>query len=71
VTRFFTKLTERGGAGASASIRTFNNDPALVIELADAKPRVAKRIVIRLELDAAGMIAELHVILAGRKLARL
>lgn len=55
----------------SVSIRSLNGLPALLIETVPDAPRQAPRVVIRCDLDTAGKVAEIHFILAGRKLAGL
>jgi RNA polymerase sigma-70 factor (ECF subfamily) len=48
--------------------RVVNGLPALAIEVAGATGRIAPRFVLRIELDRAGRIAEIHSVLASRKL---
>ncbi len=50
-------------------IRLLNGLPALVLETAATRPRLARRVVARVELDAAGRIAEIDAIVATPKLS--
>ena len=54
-----------------AEVRLLNGLPALVIEFDHAAPRFARRVVLRVEVDAEGKIARLESVLATRKLTGL
>lgn len=48
--------------------RSLNGEPALLIALHDSKRRTARNVVTRIELDQAGRIIEVQLVLASRKL---
>ena len=48
-----------------------NGLPALVVDLGEGLPREARRVVIRAEVDAEGLIRRPRTVLASRKLAAL
>lgn len=61
---------ERGGATPQwLELRSLNGEPGVVAMLNETGRRTAKRVVFRVELDAAGRIAEVQLVLATRKLA--
>lgn len=69
VIKFYLK-TSRRGAGR-AEVRLLNGLPALVAELPSNEPRLASRVVLRVELDAADKIASIDTIVATPKLHAL
>ncbi len=71
VARFFVGVTPRGGGERRATWVRLNGLPALVVDLPAGGPRVAPRIVLRVDLDAEGRIARIHAIAAPRKLTAL
>lgn len=50
-------------------LRQVNGEPALLLELPATPLRTARRLVLRVEIDDAGCIRELQLVLATRKLA--
>jgi RNA polymerase sigma-70 factor (ECF subfamily) len=50
-------------------LRQLNGEPALLVELPATPLRTARRLVMRVELDDAGCIRELQLVVATRKLA--
>jgi RNA polymerase sigma-70 factor (ECF subfamily) len=62
------RVARRRSPGARTRLRLINGLPALVIEYALTERRQAPRAVLRCEVDAAGRITEVHVIMATRKL---
>jgi RNA polymerase sigma factor (sigma-70 family) len=53
------------------AVRQINGLPALVAEFAEAAPRVARRVVLCIALDAAGRINHLNTTLASHKLTHV
>ncbi|HLK35828.1 MAG TPA: RNA polymerase subunit sigma, partial [Polyangiaceae bacterium] len=78
VTRFFLGLARKLGLPSRFDVRSMNGLPALVVEYED-HPRPAngparawaRRFVVRCDVDARGLIEEVHVLLASPKLARV
>jgi RNA polymerase sigma-70 factor, ECF subfamily len=69
VARLFSKLAARGVPMSRLELRLLNGMPAILVEFAHQKPRVAPRFIVRGELDANGRVREIHVVLAPRKLS--
>jgi hypothetical protein len=53
------------------ALRQINGEPALLLELPATPLRTARRLLMRVELDEAGCICELQVMLSTRKLAAI
>jgi RNA polymerase sigma-70 factor (ECF subfamily) len=68
VVRFFLKLRHKRGLPARATIRELNGLPAMLIETSEARPREARRFVVRCDLGSDGRVAAIHSILASAKL---
>ncbi|XXF78379.1 sigma-70 family RNA polymerase sigma factor [Myxococcaceae bacterium GXIMD 01537] len=72
VALFFHRLARLRGAPVEAQVRMLNGLPALVATFhRGADPREAERVVLRVELGEDGRIAQVHSVLASRKLAAL
>jgi RNA polymerase sigma-70 factor (ECF subfamily) len=71
VMRLYLRVAKRRAAGARIERCLVNGSPALLIEFASTVRSQAPRVLLRCDLDAAGRIEEVHVILASRKLAAL
>jgi RNA polymerase sigma-70 factor (ECF subfamily) len=65
------RVAKRRSPNATTVLRMINGMPALVIRYAVSERRQAPRTVLRCEVDAAGRISELHVVLATRKLTAI
>ena len=63
------RVAARRAPGARTELRLVNGMPAVVIQYATAQRRQAPRAVLRCELDGDGRIAQVHVVLASRKLS--
>jgi RNA polymerase sigma-70 factor (ECF subfamily) len=68
VLRFLVGLASKYGGAIVPETRMLNGLPAVVIAVARSSERFAPRFVLRIDLDADGRIAEVHAILATRKL---
>lgn len=68
VLRFYGKLARQRPDVVSSRITTVNGLPALVMQLGDALPRQAPRLVTCFTLDEAGRIERIYSVLASRKL---
>jgi RNA polymerase sigma-70 factor (ECF subfamily) len=69
VIKFHLKTSRRGlGRGG---LRVLNGLPALVAELPSSDPRLASRVVVRIELDAADKIVSIDTVVAAAKLHAL
>jgi RNA polymerase sigma-70 factor (ECF subfamily) len=68
VLRFLVGLASKYGAHIATEMRTLNGLPAVVIDVPRSSARFAPRFVLRIDLGADGRIAEVHAILATRKL---
>jgi RNA polymerase sigma-70 factor (ECF subfamily) len=68
VTRFLLGLQKKSDWTGRFAIRSFNGSPALVMELDRDAGRWAPRVVLRVEIDAAGAVVETHFVLAKAKL---
>jgi RNA polymerase sigma-70 factor (ECF subfamily) len=68
VARLILGLNRKYKGALVPEVRVLNGLPALAIEVARATGRIAPRFVLRIELDQAGSIAEIHSVLASRKL---
>lgn len=64
-------LVGRDLAAMRVEVRELNGLPALVIEREDAPAGHASRLVLRVELDLAGRVAQVHLVMAPEKLAGL
>lgn len=72
VARFYLGLMRKvGGGEMSAELRHVNGQPALVLTLADARPRWASRMVFTVDADRAGRVRRIWVLMAPDKLAGL
>lgn len=69
VARFHLETARRRLPISRTEVRWVNGLPALVIETAATRARMAPRIVLRCEIDRDGRIRELHSILSPRKLS--
>jgi RNA polymerase sigma-70 factor (ECF subfamily) len=67
VARFYVGLMKKVTATGFA-VRMINGLPALVVAIAPHAPRVAPRVVIRVDVDGAGNIAQVHLVAARAKL---
>jgi RNA polymerase sigma-70 factor (ECF subfamily) len=70
VARFFVGLAAKGGR-TTAEARHVNGLPALLIATEPKLPNQAPRFLLRLDVDTAGRVTDIHAVLAGRKLASL
>jgi len=68
VARLLLRVAERRIDGARIRSVVANAAPALLVEFATTVRRQAPRLLLRIELDAAGRVSELHAVLASRKL---
>ena len=68
VIRFHLETARRRAPVSRFEFRSVNGLPALVIETTPLRRQMAPRLILRCEVDSAGRIAELHSILAPRKL---
>jgi len=71
VSLFYRRVQELRGTPDMVELRMLNGLPAVVAEWRECPPGAAARVVIRVELDAAGRIIEVHSVQASRKLAGL
>jgi RNA polymerase sigma-70 factor (ECF subfamily) len=71
VMQFFLKLARVRVNPTRVELVTLNGAPAVFMEHPPSRPREAPRSVLRVELDAAGRIREVHSVLATRKLHAL
>jgi RNA polymerase sigma-70 factor (ECF subfamily) len=69
VIKFHLKTTRRG-AGRLA-FRSINGLPALVADLPSDNPRIARRVVVLVELDAQGKLVSIDTVVASQKLAAI
>jgi RNA polymerase sigma-70 factor (ECF subfamily) len=68
VTRFFMGLQKKIPPVGRFVVRELNGLPALVAEYDAAKPGWGPRFVLRCEVDTAGAIREVHIVVASAKL---
>lgn len=68
VVRFHLETGRRRGPISCVELREVNGLPALVVETTPLRARMAPRLVLHCEVDAAGRITTLHTILTTRKL---
>jgi RNA polymerase sigma-70 factor (ECF subfamily) len=68
VARFHLQTARRRAPVSRTELRWINGLPALVVVTRPLRSRMAPRLVLRCEVDAAGRIRELHTILHPRKL---
>jgi RNA polymerase sigma-70 factor (ECF subfamily) len=52
-------------------LRMLNGLPALVLDFPATPPRIARRFVMRVDVDTAGKITSVHTVMASRKLTSL
>jgi RNA polymerase sigma-70 factor (ECF subfamily) len=71
VAKLLVGLAQHSPRVVGYEVRLLNGLPALVMELAPERERVAKRYVLRCEIDAAGLVTGVHTVLATRKLTRV
>jgi RNA polymerase sigma-70 factor (ECF subfamily) len=71
VARFLLGLVRKHGAPSELRWLALNGLPAALIEYPPRDPRLAHRILIRLDIDAESRVRDLHAILASAKLAAL
>ncbi|MFY0562826.1 sigma-70 family RNA polymerase sigma factor [Archangium lansingense] len=71
VSLFYRRVQEMRGTPDVVELRTLNGLPAVVASWNNSSPGAAARVVIRVELDEAGRITEVHSVQASRKLAGL
>jgi RNA polymerase sigma factor (sigma-70 family) len=71
VALMYVKLSRRTEPVVQAEIRMLNGLPALVIAFASAPHAIARRFVLRCDVDAEGRIVDLHSVLATRKLTHV
>jgi RNA polymerase sigma-70 factor (ECF subfamily) len=70
VMRFYIGLMRKfyASGGQGFALHMLNGLPAIVVDNRNAHDRLAPRTVIRCDLDAAGLIRDVHTVLASRKL---
>jgi RNA polymerase sigma-70 factor (ECF subfamily) len=71
VTRFLLGLQRKAEWRGRIAMRSLNGLPAIVADMQEPPVRWAPRFVLRCELDRAGAIREVHVVVASEKLARV
>lgn len=71
VALFHKKIAAHGAILTGLRVVELNGDPALVLEYQPGDARLATLSVLRVEVDADGRIAEVHGILASRKLTHV
>jgi RNA polymerase sigma-70 factor (ECF subfamily) len=71
VAKLLVGLARHAPPVVKSEVRILNGLPALVMELAPDRERVAKRYVLRCEIDAAGRVTGVHTVLATRKLTHV
>ena len=71
VARFFARLAASRTGSVRITIRTINEFPAAVLEFSAPRGRRAPRLLLSLDLDAAGSIATVRAIASSAKLAGL
>jgi len=71
IAKFFAFVRGTASGFTKIDVRTINGLPAVVCELADALPGVARRFVLRCEVDDAARITAIHTIQATRKLSAI
>jgi RNA polymerase sigma factor (sigma-70 family) len=69
VTRFHLETGRRRAPISTSEIHLVNGLPALVLATRPLRPQMAPRLVLRLELDAEGLIREIQTVLAPHKLS--
>jgi RNA polymerase sigma-70 factor, ECF subfamily len=70
VARLFTALSARAGPAGVVS-RRLNGLPALLIEMEQPRPRTGARMALLADVDPAGKLREISVVIASAKLRRL
>jgi RNA polymerase sigma factor (sigma-70 family) len=72
VQRFYLGLAKHTTAmPPRIDLRMLNGLPALVLDFPATPPRVARRFVMRVDVDASGKVSAVHTVLASRKLTGL
>ena len=71
VALMYVKLGRRTEPVVQAEIKMLNGLPALVIAFASAQDGLARRFVLRCDVEAEGRIVELHTVLATHKLTHV
>jgi RNA polymerase sigma-70 factor (ECF subfamily) len=71
VARFLVGLQKKRDWRGRFAIESLNGDPALVAEFEGTGLRWAPRLVLRVEVNAAGAVSEVHMVLAPPKLRRV
>jgi RNA polymerase sigma-70 factor (ECF subfamily) len=71
VAKLLVGLAKHSPRMVGYEVRILNGLPALVVEVAPERERVASRYVLRCEIDAAGLVTGVHTVLATRKLTRV
>ena len=68
VVRFHLETGRRRGPISTSELRTVNGAAALVVATRPLRRQMAPRLVLRVDLDRAGLIREIHTVLAPAKL---
>jgi len=71
VARFFARLAASRSGAIDASIQSINQLPAAWLVFESRRGRRPPRLVLSIDLNAAGLISNLRVIASATKLARL
>jgi hypothetical protein len=71
VARFFARLAASRSRVIEASIRSINQLPAAWFVFASPRGRRPPRLMLSIDLNAAGLISDLRVVAGTAKLARL
>lgn len=69
--RFFIGLLKKLGGEFAAEVRTVNRLPALIVKYPNQKPGWSPRLVMRCDIDSAGKITGIQLILASPKLTAI
>jgi RNA polymerase sigma-70 factor (ECF subfamily) len=71
VVRFFTGLRKKLGQEGQFEVRRINGEPTIVAEMARPHERAAPRWLLHFVVASDGLIAELHLVAASRKLTHV
>ncbi|MCX4242075.1 sigma-70 family RNA polymerase sigma factor [Paraliomyxa miuraensis] len=71
VARFFAGVLERGGAPVAVELRWINERPGVLVCSAPGGPRNAPRSCMTFDLDEAGLVSDVHLVVADDKLRAL
>ncbi|HYO57985.1 sigma-70 family RNA polymerase sigma factor [Archangium sp.] len=71
VSLFYRRVQQMRGAPDVLELRMLNGMPAVVAEWRESRPGTPSRVVLRVDIDAAGRITEVHSVQASRKLVGL